>query len=204
MFASLHEMRKERIVPFTYGPLYVFGRVPFSILERFAEDTGEEPHLRFWDFPFKWNSLPTSLPDGNSSPYPFRLFGILDTVYEAFCKYMLTVEIAHRDIGYYAEPLRLTAPILDPFMRVLEVSVPAPEIIDVWTVSTNKGMAVPMTHIEVLPYPIFKPGEAEDLAREEFLRRLPKPSTAPLVIEFGRRPPEPKVLVRGKELFQEL
>ena len=204
LFATLRDLRKERFVPFTYGPLYVYGRVPFSVLERFSEETDEKPHLHYWDFPFAWNSLPKRLPDGKQSPYPFRLFGIRDTVYEAFCKYMLTVEIVHRDIKYYAEPLRVTAPLLDPFMRVLEISVPAPEIIDVWTVSTNKGIAVPATHIESLPYPIFKPGEAEELAREEFLRRLPKPTTAPLLIEFGRRPPEPKVLVRAKELFKEL
>lgn len=204
MFTSLRELREEKFVPFTYGPLYVYGRVPFSVLERFVEDTGAEPHLHFWDFPFTWNALPTRLPDGRPSPYPYRLFGILDTVYKAFCEYMLTVEIVHRDIKYYAEPLQMTAAVLDPFMRVLNISVPLPEIVDVWTVSTNKGIATPATHIETLTYPIFKPGEAEILVRAEFLRRLPRPTTAPLVIEFGRRAPEPKVLLRAKELFKEL
>lgn len=204
LFASLRELRKDRLVPFTYGPLYVYGQVPFSILDRFAEEENVKPELIFFDFPFEIVRLPARLPDGRKSPYPYRLFAIVDTVYEAFCNYMRTVEIAHRDIKYLAMPRRVTAALLDPFMRVLEVSVPAPEVIDVWTVSTTKGLAVPTTHIEMLPYPIFKPGEAETLAREEFLRRLPRPATAPLVIEFRRQQAEPHVIVRGKELFQEL
>ena len=204
LFTSLRELRSERLVPFTYGPLYVYGQVPFSILDRFAEEEDVKPHLIFFDFPFTIIQLPYRLPDGKLSPYPYRLFAIVDTVYEAFCRYMRTVEIAHRDIEYLALPRRMTAALLDPFMRVLEISVPAPEIIDIWTVSTTKGMAVPTTHIETLPYPIFKPGEAEELTREEFLRRLPRPVMASLTIVLGRQPPEPQVLVLGKELFQEL
>ena len=38
LFTSLRELRNDRLVPFTYGPLYVYGQVPFSILDRFAEE----------------------------------------------------------------------------------------------------------------------------------------------------------------------
>ena len=137
MFTSLRELRKDRLVPFTYGPLYVYGHVPFSVLQRFAEDEEVNPHLIFFDFPFEIVGLPRRLPEGKPSPYPYRLFAIVDSVYEAFCAYMLTVEIAHRDSQFLALPRRVTAAILDPFMRVLEISVPVPEIIDVWTVSTT-------------------------------------------------------------------
>ncbi len=66
---------------------------------------------------------------------------------------------------------------------------------------------MPKTHIEQLPHPIFKPGEAEELkqtARGQYLARLPRPLTAPEKIILQRKPADPVVVTRGKLVLGEL
>ena len=194
---SLEEIRREKFVPFTHGPLYVHGPVPFDIVERFSAETSIEVFMTYYDF---IDSAIINLPP----PYGFRLFVMDDTAYPHFCKWLETVEIVDSKAQKLAVPRRVAAPILDPFMKLLGVTVPMPEIIDVWTVSRMDMQIMPTTHIEVLPYPIFKEGEAEDLTREQFLQRLPKPVTAPIKIELTKRRPDPQVIVRGKARFKEM
>ena len=197
MVASLAEMRKEGYVPFTYGPLYVFGGIPFDIVARFAAETMEEPDLTYYDFQ---DFQIITLPD----PYDHRLFAMNDEAYSRFSKWLKTVEIANRETREYGLPLCVGAALMDPFMRQIAATVPSPEVIDVWTMSAMSGMAVPKTHTDQLPYPIFKPGEAEELkekARDEYLARMPKPVTAPDKIVLQRKPPDPSVIVRGKHVL---
>jgi hypothetical protein len=200
MVASLEEMRKEGYVPFTYGPLYVYGNVPFDIVARFGAETMEEVDLTFFDF--QGFSIIT-LPD----PYDHRLFAMRDESYSKFSDWLKTVEIADREAKKYCVPRCIGSAIMDPFMREMAITVPRPEVIDVWTVSAMAGIAVPETHIEQLPYPIFKPGEAEELkrtARDEYLARMPKPLTAPNQIVLQRKPADPAVITRGKLVLGEL
>ncbi|HSN72089.1 MAG TPA: hypothetical protein VLT59_11295, partial [Steroidobacteraceae bacterium] len=131
-------------------------------------------------------------------PYHAKLFVMNDTAYNEFCNYMDFVELVDRAIGSFTKFRRLGAPILDPFMRVTGIQ-PAPGFIDVWTVSSTRGRLLPQSHFETLPYPIFRKGEAEELDRAEFLRRLPHPTTGPTSIIMAWQPPEPQVVLMGRQ-----
>jgi hypothetical protein len=65
------------------------------------------------------------------------------------------------------------------------------------------GTIVPKTHVEYLTYPIFRPGEAADLPRQEFLRRLPRPASAPMMVEFEKKETRPEIIQRGLMLLGE-
>jgi len=200
MVGSLDEMRREGYVPFTFGPLYVYGNVLFDITARFAAETMEHLDLTFFDFQ---DFSIITLPD----PYDHRLFAMNDESYSRFSEWLKTVEIVDREARKFCVPICVGAAITDPFMRQLAVTVPRPELIDVWTVSSLTGMAVPTTHIEQLPYPIFKPGEAEQLkevSRAEYMARMPRPATAPDAIILHRKPADPTIVVRGKFILGEL
>lgn len=194
---SLDEIRREKFVPFTHGPLYVHGPVPFDIVERFVADTSIEAFMTYYDFT---DDPIINLPP----PYAFRLFVMDDVAYPHFCKWLETVEITNSPKKQLIVPRRVAAPILDPFMKLLNVTVPTPEVIDVWTVSRSDCQVMPDTHVETLPYPVFKEGEAEELTREEFLQRLPKPATAPNAVKLRKLPPDPRVVVRGNARFKEM
>ena len=194
---SLAEIRKEQFVPFTHGPLYVHGSVPFDIVERFVAETSIEAFMTYYDFT---GGPIISLP----APYCYRLFVMDDTAYPHFCKWLETVEICNATKKELIVPRRVTAPIIDPFVKMIGASVPPPELIDVWTVSRMDCQIMPVTHVEVLPYPVFKEGEAEDLTRDEFLGRLPKPATAPDIIRLVKKPADPQVIVRGRARFKEM
>jgi len=196
MVASLHEMRKEGWVPFTLGPLYVFGRIPFDIIARFATETKLPIRVSYVEFPnFQIIAL--------NGPYGHMLFSMNDEAYPEFVDWLDTIEVTDVEGGRFFKPLRASAPLMDPFMRTIDAETPTPEVIDVWSISSTSGMILPESHTETLPYPIFKPGEAEELARDEFTRRLPKPVTAPERITFKKLPPHPVVLVRGKQLLKQ-
>lgn len=194
---SLDEIRREKFVPFTHGPLYVHGSVPFDIVERFVAETSIEVFMTYYDF---MDTPIITLP----RPYAFRLFVMDDTAYPHFCKWLETVEIANSPTRQLAVPRRVAAPILDPFMRMIGATVPVPELIDVWTVSRMDMQIMPKTHVETLPYPIFKEGEVEDLTRAQFLKRLPKPASAPDTIQLIKKPADPRVIMRGKARFKEM
>ena len=197
MIGSLYKMRKEGYVPFTYGPLYVFGAIPFDIVARFSAETMEPVDVTYYDFRgFPIIALP--------NPYDHRLFAMNDEAYARFSSWLQTVEIVDHTADKYCVPLCVGAAIMDPFMRELAITVPGPEVIDVWTVSTMTGRVLPKMHIEQLPYPIFKRGEAEELkdrAREEFLQRLPRPVTAPEKIVLQRKAANPAVQLRGQRIL---
>lgn len=194
LFGSLEELRKEKLVPFTLGPLYVFGNIPFDIIQRFVDETGSDPRRSYVEFEnFRFVAL--------NGPYGHMLFTMHDETYESFAKWLETVEITDTPGKRFFRPLRTAAACMDPYMRHLNVQTPVPEVIDVWTISATNGMIVPETHSESLPYPIFKPGEAEELAREEFLRRLPRPTSAPEMITFKKLAPHPNIVLRGKQLL---
>jgi len=195
LVASLHELRDEKWVPFTLAPVYVHARVPFDIIRRFCADTGVEVDVHYVDFDFQIINEP--------EPYNAKLFLMNDTAYNEFCNYMDFVELVDRERGVFTKIRRIGAPILDPFMRVTGVQ-PAPGFIDVWTVSSSLGFLMPRSHIEVLPYPIFREGEAEELDRAEFLRRLPQPTTGPTSIVLSWKPPEPQVVLLGRQHLQAL
>lgn len=186
---SLHELRAEKWVPFTLAPVYVHARVPFDIIKRFCADTGVEVDMHYVDFDFQIINEPP--------PYNAKLFLMNDGAYNEFCNYMDFVELLDREAGMFTKIRRLGAPILDPFMRVTGQQ-PIPGFIDVWTVSSMGGILTPKSHIEVLPYPIFRRGEAEELERAEFLRRLPQPTTGPTSIIMSWQPPEPHVVMLGR------
>lgn len=194
MVGSLDELRHEKWVPFTLGPLYVFGRIPFDIIARFATETNVSVYVSYVEFnDFQWLAL--------EGPYGHMLFVMNDEAYPEFVDWLETIEITDHEGGRFFRPLRTGAPLMDPFMRQLATQQPTPEVIDVWSISSTSGMIVPETHYEHLPYPVFKPDEAEDLTREEFLRRMPRPATAPERITFKKSPPHPVVVLRGKQLL---
>lgn len=194
LMRSLHELREEKWVPFTLAPVYVHARVPFDIIKRFCADTGVEVDLHYVDFDFQIINEPP--------PYHAKLFVMNDDAYNSFCNYMDFVELVDSPSKSFAKIRRLGAPILDPFMRMAGVAQPVPSFIDVWTPSMMKGRLLPAAHIEVLPYPIFREGEAEELERAEFLRRLPQPTTGPMSIVMCWAPPEPQVVMLGRQRFE--
>ena len=201
MMSSLAELRKERWVPFTLGPLHAHGHVDFDIPSRFFADTGFRPIMSWVDFPeFRLLNIPKLT--SKQLWHNHRLAVMDDVAYPYFVDWLLTVEIIDRDMQRFALPVRTAAPVMDPFMRFIGTASPTPEVIDVWSVSTMQYMLLPQTHVEQLPYPIFKKGEAEKLSREEFLHRLPKPTTAPEVVSFRVAPPDPRVIVRGHRTFE--
>lgn len=193
---SLHELRQEKWVPFTLAPVYVHARIQFDIIKRFCADTGSEVDVHYVDFEFQIINEP--------APYNAKLFVMNDTAYNAFCDYMDFVELLDRSTGSFSKVRRLGAPILDPFMRVAGTQQPTPSFIDVWTISSMRGILLPQSHVETLPYPIFREGEAEELDRTEFLRRLPQPTTAPLSVVMVWKPPEPRVVLLGRKRLVEL
>lgn len=194
MVASLAELRREHWVPFTLGPVYAYG-VPFDIVARFVAEYRGEFALSYVEFDFMIAQLP--------QPYDHMLFTMLDIAYAAFVPWFESVELIHREEQRYGRPIRTTAAIQDPFMAYIAAQQPKPELIDVWTVSHMGGTVVPAGHVETLPYPIFRDGEAAELSRAEFLRRLPTPKTAPSYISFTRVPPDIRVVARGKALLGE-
>jgi hypothetical protein len=194
MFASLEEVRRERFVPFTFGPLYVCARIPFDTVQRFVAETDNECYVTNFDFEFDIITLP--------EPYCRRLFVMDDKTYPKYVRWIESVNVVNREEQLYAEPMRAAALILDPFQRMMARTIPAPGVVDVITVSTNKGIVRPRVYVEDLPYPIFREGEAEDLEREEFLARLPKPASAPPKIYLEQVRANPLVQVRAKELLK--
>jgi len=198
MMGSLAELRKEEWVPFTLGPLHVYGKVTFDIPSRFFADTGFRPIMSWVDFgDFPLLTIPKVTPE--QQWHNHRLFVMDDMAYPHFADWLLTVEIINREEQRFTLPIRTAAPIMDPFMRFIGTATPTPEVIDVWSVSDMQCMLLPQTHVEQLPYPIFKEGEAEELSRAEFLRRLPKPTTAPASVTFRAASPDPRVIVRGHQ-----
>jgi hypothetical protein len=194
MVGSLAELRKEKWVPFTLGPLYVFGRIPFDIIARFATEVSVRVYVTYIDFTdFQIVAL--------NGPYGYKLFAMNDAAYPEFVEWLETIEITDREGGRFFKPMRTGASLMDPFMRHIGVEAPTPEVIDVWSVNGTTGMIVPETHVENLPYPVFKPGEAEELTRDQFLKRMPKPVTAPERINFKKKPPMPNMLIRGKQML---
>ena len=196
MVASMDELRKEKWVPFTIGPLHVFGRLPFDVIARFCAEVRRDvfvSHIDFMDFQI------FALPD----VYGHRLFAMNDEAYPDFVKYLQSVEVVDREARRYFQIVRFGAAILDPFMRYLNTTVPRPEAVDVITVVGLGGMIVPKTHVEYLTYPIFRPGEAADLPRQEFLRRLPRPASAPLIVEFEKKDTRPEIVQRGLMMLGE-
>ena len=190
MVASMDELRREKWVPFTLGPIYVFGRLDFDVIARFHTETKLSVHVSYVDFmDFRVFDLP--------GIYAHRLYAMNDEAYPEFVKYLQSVEVIDRDEKRYFQLMRVGAPILDPFTRYLVTSVPKPETVDVITVMGLGGMIVPKTHVEYLTYPIFRPGEAADLPRQEFLNRLPRPITAPLLVEFEKKGTHPEIVQRG-------
>ena len=197
MVASMEEMRREKWVPFTLGPLYLAGQLDFDVIARFVSETKGDVFVSHIDFnDFKLFDMPETLGH--------RMLAMSDEAYHEFAEYMLSVEVIDRANKRYFQVARFAAPIIDPFMRYLNTTVPVPETIDVWTAIGLGGMIVPKTHVETLPYPIFKPGEAEDLSRQDFLRRLPRPVTAPMLVEFERKETRPEIIQRGLRLLGEI
>jgi len=194
MVTSLDEMRREGWVPFTLGPLYVFGNIPFDIIARFSTEVDVPVYVSYVEF----NDFQIIALNG---PYGHMLFAMNDEAYPKLVEYLDAVEITNWEEKKFFRPLRACAPLMDPFMRQIGTSTPTPEYIDVWATSSTAGMILPESHTEVLPYPLFKPGEAEDMAREDFRRRLPRPTTAPEIITFRRTPPHPLVALRGKQIL---
>jgi len=197
LLGSLLEARKEGFVPFTHAALYTYGGITFDVVGRFVNDTKMDVTLTYYDFQgFEIINLP--------QPFGSRLYVMNDQAYPAFCSWLESVEMVHPKHGGFCVPRRMAAPIGDPFMRMVGVENPRPEVIDVWTISTMSARLVAETHREMLPYPIFKPGEAEDLEREEFLKRLPHPTTAPEMITLTVQPPEPTIVARGRARLIEM
>lgn len=195
MVASMDELRREHWVPFTTGPLYAYGQLPFDVIARFCTETKRDvfvSHIDFLDFPIV--ELAGELGH--------RMMAMNDEAYPAFVEYMQTVEVIDRENQRYFQIARFAAPIMDPFTRYLGVSVPKPETIDVWTVIGLGGTIVPKTHVEELPYPVFKPGEAGELSRQEFLERLPRPASAPLMVALERKDTDPRIVRRGLRVLQ--
>ena len=193
---SLAELRKERFVPFILAPVYVHGKVPFNIIERFFIETSIEVFTTSFDF----QGLELiDLPESRS-----QLLVMDDISYPYFCRWLETVELVNPIEKTFAVPRRLAAPILDPFVQLLGVSQPPPELVDVWCLSSITHNLVPATHVETVPFPIFKEHETEELTRQEFLQRLPKPTTAPTIIKLSRRPPDPGVVIRGTARLKEV
>lgn len=200
MMASFEEMRKEKYVPFTLGPLYLAGDLneeTFDVIKRFVEDKKVPVFVQHIDFTtFKLFDMP--------GKYGHRVYAMNDEAYGPFVKYLEETEVIDRERGRYFQIVRFAAPIMDPFMRFIGTSKPVPETIDVWTAMGLGGFIAPKTHVETLPYPIFRPGEAEDMERAEFLRRLPRPTTAPMLVEFERKDTVPAVIQRGLTVLGEL
>ena len=194
MMSSLYELRKEKWVPFTLGPLYVYGRVPFNILARFAEEAKTPVYVATVDFT---NFKLFELPD-----HAHTLFAMDDNAYSIFQEWLRSVEISDMDNNRFFVPIRTAAAIADPFMREIGAQNPTPELIDVWSISSTSGMLVPETHVETLPYPIFKVGEAETLTREQFLNKLPRPATAPEIVKLITKPADPAITLRGREIMK--
>jgi len=197
MMSSFEEMRREKWVPFTMGPLYLSSRLPFDVIARFCEDTKMDVFVSHVDFnDFQVFDMP--------GEFGHRVMAMNDEAYEPFVKYLCGIEVIDRERQRYFQIARFAAPIMDPFMRYLATTVPVPETIDVWSAIGLGGYFVPKTHVEIIPYPIFRPGEAQDLAREEFLARLPRPVTAPTLVEFERKETHPEIIKRGLKLLGEL
>jgi len=192
MVASLAELRREHWVPFTLGAVYAYG-VPFDIVARFVAEYHGEFALSYVEFDFQIAQLP--------EPYDHMLFTMLDVAYAAFVPWFESVELIHREEQRYGRPIRTAAAIQDPFMCYVAAQQPRPELIDVWTVAHMGGTIVPAGHVETLPYPIFRDGEAADLARDEFLRRLPTPQSAPQSITFTNKQSDIRVVARGRALL---
>jgi hypothetical protein len=193
---SLVELRREKWVPFTLAPVYVHARVPFDIIQRFCDETNIKPDVYYVDFEFQIINEPP--------PYHAKLFVMNDKVYYRFCDYLLSIEIFDRKTSSFGMLRHVSAAIMDPFMKYIGAKTPVPELIDIWTISTMRGHLLPLTHAETLPYPIFKEGEAEELTRAEFLRRLPRPTTAPDSVIMSWHEPEPSVIILGRQRLKEL
>jgi hypothetical protein len=194
MMASLDELRKAGFVPFTLGPLYTLAHIDFDIVARFAAESGQPADVTHFDFErFSFIFL--------QPPFNHRLFAMPDDYYWQFSDWLKAVQIVNRAEATFCRPICVGAPLLDPFVRFVGALAPKPEVIDVWTISAMTGKALPATHIEQLPYPIFKPGEAEELKqtnRVQFYDKLPRPATAPDCIILERKPPDPAVVIAGK------
>lgn len=195
MVASFEELRREKFVPFILGPLYYFLDLPMdaSIVRKFVEEE-EQADACHTEYDFEGSQL-TRLP----KPWTNRIWVLDDTRYPAFKLWLETFEFANVEHGMFAVARCTSAPLLDPFMRVVGTEQPRPELIHVWTPSTIHSFIKPRTHVEALGYPIFREGEAEDLTRQEFLSRLPRPTSAPETVELTAGPAEPDVIVRGRE-----
>ena len=94
MVASLDELRREKWVPFTLGPLYVFGRIPFDIIARFATETKVPVYVSYVEF----NDFQIIALNG---PYGHMLFAMNDEAYPEFVDWLDTIEITDYEGGRF-------------------------------------------------------------------------------------------------------
>lgn len=195
MVSSFEELRREKFVPFILSPLYFFLDLPMevSLIRKFIEEE-EQADAYHTEYDFAGFPL-TTMP----KPWTSRIWVMDDTRYPAFKSWLESFEFMNRKIGMFAVARCTSAPVNDPFVRILDVEKPRPEIIHIWTPSTPHTFIKPLTHVETIAHPIFREGEAEDLSRADFLSRLPRPVSAPDTIELVSSKPDPTVVLRASE-----
>jgi len=166
-FASFAELRKEGLMPFTLGPLYVYADVHFSLINAFLDDERlvrprDTRGGRFiFDRPIlarceEWNYV-VEVMDAPS--------------FLAFKTWMPTNSFVDRPGRRFCVPKQFPSPMLDPLALDLK-GVAVPEVLDVFTVSTTKVLLRPIceqTYETVKPYVDFRRAapEAEVMARAE-------------------------------------
>lgn len=194
LFQNLEEARREGLVPFTFGPMYVVAQIPFDTVKKFIGESSIETVVTYVDFPFPIITLPGA--------YSRRLFLMNKEAYGPYVEWITNQTFAHSDKQFIAQPIHMAAAVLDPYQRLIKATVPVPELVYIISVTTNKGMVHTETHKEEVEGRIFRQGEIKDLAPDEFYARLPKPVTAPPVIELKQTKPDPQMVRLANEFFE--
>lgn len=194
LFQNLEEARREGLVPFTFGPMYVVAQIPFDTVQAFISESDVPTSVAYIDFSFPIITLP--------GDYSRRLFLMNKEAYGPYVKWIMNQVFARSETGLLAQPIHLSAAILDPYQRMINTTKPVPELIHIVSVTTNRGMVRTVTHEEQVPMRLFRAGEVDDLPPDEFYARLPRPTSAPALIRLEQTPPDPTMVTLASEYFQ--
>lgn len=157
--ASFAELRREGFMPFAMGPLYVYAHVHFSLIDAFLDDERlvRPQDTRGGRFIFgrpilarceEWNYIVEAMDVPS---------------YLVFKNWMPTNNFVDRPGRRFCVPKQFPSPVLDPLALDLK-GLGIPEVLDVFTVSTNKVLLRPVceqTYESVQPFIDFRKAAPE-------------------------------------------
>lgn len=199
---SFADIRREGFIPYTLGPLYVYGEFPHCLPAAFAKESKvgkpEETrgavlqlgrpiisHCEYWNFFIE-------VMDKESFPW--------------FKNWLQAYQFVNKRTGTYCVPRFYTAPVADPLV-LDKLGKIVPESLDVISMTGLKGGVKPkgmISGVSQVGVPFGKSqGEvAELLMKKDTADLLSVSASVPFIIDLEKTKPEEAVVQAGQAALQ--